>query len=173
MDLLSLLGRGAQVGKTAWGAVKKPLGLYHDVVSSRGFLLGDALSAWQPNYLESVRTQADMQPKYRPSADAEESYYDISQMAKQRADLMNAVAKIVRSKGGGQADIERNWSRMRNQGRVLNPADYLRGAGRDTPKQGNVRMSTRNYTMQQMPMTKEQQFHKWLQSQGLEAMPED
>ena len=173
MDLLSLLGRGAQVGKTAWGAVKKPLGLYTDLVSSRGFLLGDALSAWQPNYQEAVRSQADMVPSLRPSADADESYYNIGQMAKQRADLMNAVAKLIREKGGGQADVERNWAKMRNQGRVLNPADYLRGAGRVTPKQGNIQMSPRNFTMQQTPMTKEQKLHKWLQSQGLEAMPED
>ena len=173
MDLLTLLSKGAQIGKSTFNAVTKPLNLYGNIVTSKGYLLGDALTASQPNYKQAVERRASMLPQYRPDADADESYYEIGQMAKQRSDLMNAVAKRVRERGGNQADIERNWARMRNQGEVLNPADFIRGTGRVMPKQGGVQFSPRNYTMNALPMSNEQKMEKWLQSQGLMAMRED
>jgi len=59
-------------------------------------------------------------------------------MAQERQRAYQEVARQTRAAGGSTADVHRNFRDMTNGKFYNNPGDILRGAGRLTPKQGNI-----------------------------------
>lgn len=69
------------------------------------------------------------------------SYELLGLMAQERQRAYQKVAQQVRSSGGTTADVHKMFRQMTKENLYNNPGDILRGAGRLTPRQGNIAQS--------------------------------
>lgn len=130
---------------------KQGLNVYNKVTTGPR-LLFELLTARTPSDKALERGKYDMIPSARPLPDYDVSYDEIAEAALARQRYLAEMAQFVRSQGGGARDVRDAWNSYRGN-MPVNPADLLRGAGRDIPKQGGVVFSDRQYKVRPIPLT--------------------
>jgi hypothetical protein len=102
--------------------------------------IGGLVFAPQESEQEVFYGQDDMVPSARVP-NRYNSYELLGMMAQERQRAYQKVAKDVRAAGGTTKDVHDMFRKMTKQNMYINPGDVLRGAGRVTPKKGNIAQS--------------------------------
>lgn len=150
MDLLDARLLGLLTGKHS-DLAKKGLGVYNRLTTTPK-LLFDLLTARTDSDKAIERGKYDMIPSARPKPGYDDSYDEIAEAAEARQKYLAEMAQFVRSQGGGARDVRSAWNAYRGK-MPVNPADLLRGAGRDIPRQGGIVFSDRQYRVRPIPLT--------------------
>ena len=151
MDLLDARLLELLIGKHSKLA-KQGLNVYNKASVGTPRLLFDLLTARTPSDKAIEGGRYDMIPSARPLPGYDDSYDEIADAALARQKYLAEMAQFVRSQGGGAQDVRNAWNAYRGK-MPVNPADLLRGAGRDIPKQGGIVFSDRQYRVRPIPLT--------------------